>query len=518
MDKQEKAIEEAKSRVKEYMENGWTDHELSIFIKGFVEGSEWSIETAYHQPGDIPTNGEMILCETKGFPMIAGPNHENFNETVEHFGIKLWAYTKDITPGVVSSPEKKDVNPKFWKGDLVVLKSYQKCVELNKDYYLSEAALKGLMARKFKIEDIEIENGQVFYKLDGGTSVINRFPECFLDYVGNLLQVPKMNAVISKYIKGQFVVIRSEIELRSMFGKDADLTDYIPYAGEVVMIDEIVKEGSRFLYKIRKYHHKEAIYVSEDVILCDANNRPQREPLECRNEIDSIIVRDIHVAQLDTSKLNPSPMETWKALFASVESFLSIASPSMRAWAAGQLYGYSESLMQQITETPAEASVTGKEDFTATLFLCHADDVLEYPTAERGKEFVSGKFKLKNGAFFRKYRIKSSYAVSSATNMGFGGYRPGFGPFAVDIKIREEGFDKNELDNLLSLFVGRRAVILYKGDRDTNYQCFFTEDIATSYVNFITDDYGRRYVRLYSERVPVIELKMKEEDFNDETR
>lgn len=51
MDKQEKAIEEAKNRVKEYMENGWTDHQLSIFIKGFVEGSDWSIETAYHQPG-----------------------------------------------------------------------------------------------------------------------------------------------------------------------------------------------------------------------------------------------------------------------------------------------------------------------------------------------------------------------------------------------------------------------------------------------------------------------------------
>lgn len=356
MDKQEKAIEEAKSRVKEYMENGWTDHELSIFIKGFVEGSDWSIETAYHQPGDIPLNDEMILCETKGFPMIAGPNHENFNEMVEHFGITRWAYTKDLLPGVVPSPEKKDVNPKFRKGDLVVLKSYQKCIELNKDWQLNEAALKGLMGRKYKIEDIEIDNGQVFYKLDGGTSVINRFPECFLDYVGNLLQVPKMNAVISKYIKGQFVVIRSEIELRSMFGKDADLTDYIPYAGEVVMIDEIVKEGSDFLYKIRKYHHKEAIYVSEDVILCDANNRPQREPLECRNEIDSIIVRDIHVAQLDTSKLNPSPMQIWKEMFSGTKGLLSSASPELRAFAAGQLLGLSEMIMKEMTDKKSNAN------------------------------------------------------------------------------------------------------------------------------------------------------------------
>lgn len=350
MDKETRAIEEAKSRGKNYMGNGWTDHELSIYIKGFVEGSDWSIESAYHQPGDIPIDGEMLLCETKCGPMICGPCNEGFNETVEHFGITRWAYTNDLLPGVVPSPEKKDVNPKFRTGDLVVLKSYLKCIELNKDWQLNEAALKGLMARKLKIKDIEIENGQVFYKLDGGTSVINRFPECFLDYVGNLLQVPKMNAVISKYIKGQFVVIRSEIELRSMFGKDADLTDYIPYAGEVVMIDEIVKAGSDFLYKIRKYHHKEAIYVSEDVILCDANNRPQREPLECRNEIDSIIARDIHVAQLDTSKLNPSPMEIWNEMFSGTKGFLFSASPELRAFAAGQLLGLSEMIMKEITD------------------------------------------------------------------------------------------------------------------------------------------------------------------------
>lgn len=350
MDKETKAIEEAKSRGKIFIENGWTEHEVEIFVKGFVEGSGWSIETAYHQPGDIPEENEMILCETKAGPMIAGPFHKDFKDTVEHFGIKRWAYAKEFMLSVVSSPEKKEVNPKFRKGDLVVLKSYQKCIELNKDYYLSEAALKGLMARKFKIEDIEIENGQVFYKLDGGISTINRFPECFLDYVGNLPQVPKMDAVTSKYIKGQFVVIRSEIELRSMFGKDEDLTDYIPYAGEVVMIDEIVKEGSDFLYKIRKYHHKEAIYVTEDVILCDANNRPQREPLECRNEIDSIIARDIHVAQLDTSKLNPSPMQIWNEMFSGAKGFLSSASPELRVFAAGQLLGLSEMIMKEMTD------------------------------------------------------------------------------------------------------------------------------------------------------------------------
>lgn len=350
MDKQEKAIEEAKSRVKNYMENGWTDHELSIYIKGFVEGSVWSIESAYHQPGDIPTDDEIILCETKVYPMIAGPNHENFNETVEHFGITRWAYTKDLLPGVAPSPERKLIIPKYQKGDVVMLKPYDKCIELNKNLYMSNELIKEFVGRQLIIMDIEFDLGQPFYKLDGGASHLPYFPECFLEFIGNELQVPKMNAVTSKYIKGQFVVIRSEIELRSMFGKDADLTNYIPYAGEVVMIDEIVNEGSGFLYKIRKYHHKEAIYVSEDVILCDANDRPQRGPLECRNEIDSIIARDIHVAQLDTSKLNPSPMQIWNDMFSGTKGFLSSASPELRAFAAGQLLGLSEMIMKEMTD------------------------------------------------------------------------------------------------------------------------------------------------------------------------
>lgn len=283
--------------------------------------------------------------------MIAGPNHENFNETVEHFGITRWAYTKDIMPGVTAIPETKEVNPKFRVGDVVRLKSSDKCLELNENFNFSNWELDILTTRPHKIEGVKIvDKKEVSYRLDSITSTILWLPECFIDDTESPLQEPKMNAVTSKYIKGQFVVIRSEIELRSMFGKDADLTDYIPYAGEVVMIDGIEKAGSGFLYKIRKYHHKEAIYVSEDVILCEANNRPQREPLECRNEIDSITVRDIHVAQLDTSKLNPSPMETWNAMFSGTKGFLYSASPELRAFAAGQLLGLSEMIMKEITD------------------------------------------------------------------------------------------------------------------------------------------------------------------------
>lgn len=143
-----------------------------------------------------------------------------------------------------------------------------------------------------------------------------------------------MENKLPKYIKGQFVVMRSIEELRAMNYKDDVLNFVRPLAGQVVIIDNVSKAADSYFYTVRKYKENHCVMVHEDFILCNANGRTQREPLECRNEIGSIIARDIHVAQLDTSKFNPSPMETWKALFASVESFLSVASPDIRAWAA----------------------------------------------------------------------------------------------------------------------------------------------------------------------------------------
>lgn len=349
MDRQTKAINEAKSRTKIFIENGWTEHEVGIFVKGFVEGSDWSIESAYHQPGDIPLDDEMILCETKVFPMIAGPNHENFNETVEHFGITRWAYTNDLLPGAAAGHVRKLIIPKYRKGDVVMLKPYDKCIELNKNLYMSNELIKEFVGRQLIIMDIYFDLGQPFYKLDGGASHIPYFPECFLEFIGNELQVPKMNAVNPKYNIGQSVVLKSEQELRRLYGSDADLTDFSPYFGEVVSIIEVLTTGSKIGYEVRQ-DHKKAIRIIEEAILCDANDRSWIEPLECYNVKDCIVAPDAHVAQLDTSKLNPSPMQIWNEMFSGTKGFLSSASPELRAFAAGQLLGLSEMIMKEITD------------------------------------------------------------------------------------------------------------------------------------------------------------------------
>lgn len=143
------SLSEGKRRAEFIRSNSdWTEREADIFIKGFVEGSVWKLDTAYHQPGDIPAEGEMILCDTNdGMPLICGPNHTEFCNTVEHFGIKKWAYVKDIMPcGLICpkinaiEPKTNAVNPIYDKGQFVVMKgedSFRELFHGSKDFLLT---------------------------------------------------------------------------------------------------------------------------------------------------------------------------------------------------------------------------------------------------------------------------------------------------------------------------------------------------------------------------------------------
>ena len=261
MDRQTKAINEAKSRTKIFIENGWTEHEAEIFIKGFVEGSDWSIESAYHQPGDIPIDGEVLLCETKCGPMICGPCNEEFNETVEHSGITRWAYAKDLMPGAVAGLEKKSINPQFKKGDVVVFKPYEKCMELGDFYNIPYEYRREYKLCQFTVEGFELKHNHIFYTLKSSQFPPISTPECFLDS----LQVPEIKVANPKYNIGQYVIIKSEGELRLLYGKDADLTDLIPYVNQGAIIEDVIVVGDTITYKIRKYMMT-GITVREDAI------------------------------------------------------------------------------------------------------------------------------------------------------------------------------------------------------------------------------------------------------------
>lgn len=56
-------------------------------------------------------------------------------------------------------------------------------------------------------------------------------------------------------------------------------------------------------------------------------------------------------AIIDTSGLKPSPYITWRDMMQGMTSFLSSASPELRAFAAGQLYAISEQMLQEMIES-----------------------------------------------------------------------------------------------------------------------------------------------------------------------
>ena len=47
----------------------------------------------------MPENGELVLAIGEDdYPVIYGPNNEEWDDTVRHFGITAWAYVDDLVP------------------------------------------------------------------------------------------------------------------------------------------------------------------------------------------------------------------------------------------------------------------------------------------------------------------------------------------------------------------------------------------------------------------------------------
>lgn len=67
--------------------------------KSFIAGAEWRINSVWHNVSEKPKNGEMILAlRSKYSPIICGPYNFDWEETVEVFVLKKWAYVEDLMP------------------------------------------------------------------------------------------------------------------------------------------------------------------------------------------------------------------------------------------------------------------------------------------------------------------------------------------------------------------------------------------------------------------------------------
>lgn len=508
MDRQTKAMNEARSREKFMKERGWTESEIDIFIKSFVEGSEWSIESAYHQPSDKPIEGEMILCEAKGFPMISGPKHEDFNETVEHFGITRWAYTNDLMPGVVDSPEKKSINPQFKKGDVVVFKPYEKCMELGDFYNIPYEYRREYKLCQFTVEGFELKHNHIFYTLKSSQFPPISTPECFLGLIGNSLQVPEIKVANPKYIIGQSVVIKSEKELRNLYGQDADLTDLSPYFSKVVVIIDVITAGSKICYEVRQYHEK-AIRITEDTILCNADQRSNVEPLECPNVQWNLVAPDAEMAYLDTSKLNPSPMEEWQCIYKRMKKILSSASPEFSAFVSGMLSGLSEQFM------PCSSPVImaeNKENCDSTVYIALAEDVEKYPKYVRGENFLSGTFVLKEGKSFIGYRFYKWNVVFHSVYLGLTSNNRMKG-FTVTMKMYVGNYPKSFVKEIFNRFLGKDVVVLFKEDSLPYYRCLYRRSGNSAVLDYQENGIDPTCFSVTASPIECPDMLLEEKDF-----
>lgn len=67
--------------------------------KGFIHGSEWRINSVWHEVKDgLPEDGKMVLFETS-FGVFIGRSWKFSCDEVRELTIMRWAYVEDLMPG-----------------------------------------------------------------------------------------------------------------------------------------------------------------------------------------------------------------------------------------------------------------------------------------------------------------------------------------------------------------------------------------------------------------------------------
>lgn len=71
----------------------------SGYIRGFIQGSEWRINSVWHGADEYPTKNSMVLViMSYDVPTVLGPDNTFFKEEVKDRGISRWAYVEDLLP------------------------------------------------------------------------------------------------------------------------------------------------------------------------------------------------------------------------------------------------------------------------------------------------------------------------------------------------------------------------------------------------------------------------------------
>lgn len=65
----------------------------------FIAGAAWRINSVWHRADERPEDNRAVLAIGEDdYPVIAGPNNEEWEGSAEHFGFTAWAYMDDLLP------------------------------------------------------------------------------------------------------------------------------------------------------------------------------------------------------------------------------------------------------------------------------------------------------------------------------------------------------------------------------------------------------------------------------------
>ena len=110
-------LEEAAKRVA--YPNGEERNGVSeIIYRVFKEGAEWQRNHVWRNVLQSPSDGEMVIAMLEVGPLVCGPNHNDWKQTVDELGIIAWAYFKDLMPTSFDEiiEANKDVLQRLKKG------------------------------------------------------------------------------------------------------------------------------------------------------------------------------------------------------------------------------------------------------------------------------------------------------------------------------------------------------------------------------------------------------------------
>lgn len=65
---------------------------------GFRQGARWQRNHVWHKRTEQPKDDSLVLAMRGSAGLIAGPNHDGWEDTVKHIGLETWAYLSDLTP------------------------------------------------------------------------------------------------------------------------------------------------------------------------------------------------------------------------------------------------------------------------------------------------------------------------------------------------------------------------------------------------------------------------------------